>query len=67
MWSDAHEGIRATVGKLPPPPNAQCVAYAGKSERRAVSASIAISFAHNDREPARNVSPSDGPMLMPST
>jgi transposase-like protein len=59
--SDAHEGIKASrvegadrqLATLSRPLHAQCVAHAGKSGRRVVSAFIATAFAQDDAEAAR--------------
>jgi transposase-like protein len=59
--SDAHEGIKATVGKVPNASWQRCrvhfmrnaLAHAGKSGRRVVSAFIATAFAQDDAEAAR--------------
>lgn len=59
--SDAHEGIKATVGKVLNAMWQRCrvhfmrnaLAHAGKSGRRVVSAFIATTFAQDDAEAAR--------------
>ena len=59
--SDAHEGIKATVGKVLNATWQRCrvhfmrnaLAHAGKSGRRVVSAFIATAFAQDDAEAAR--------------
>ena len=59
--SDAHEGIKAAVGKVMNATWQRCrvhfmrnaLAYAGKSGRRVVSAFIATAFAQDDSEAAR--------------
>src|SRR5690349_2730289 len=59
--SDAHEGIKATVGKVLNASWQRCrvhfmrnaLAHAGKSGRRVVSAFIATAFAQDDAEAAR--------------
>jgi transposase-like protein len=59
--SDAHEGIKATVGKILNASWQRCrvhfmrnaLAHAGKSGRRVVSAFIATAFAQDDAEAAR--------------
>jgi putative transposase len=59
--SDAHEGIKATVGKILNATWQRCrvhfmrnaLAHAGKSGRRVVSAFIATAFAQDDAEAAR--------------
>jgi transposase-like protein len=59
--SDAHEGIKATIGKVLNASWQRCrvhfmrnaLAHAGKSGRRVVSAFIATAFAQDDAEAAR--------------